>query len=407
MITTAIVYDHRQRGGVNDERPVEVRVTVDRKPYYINTGVRVRPREFKYGEVCGRVDAYELNERIHALMRNVEHEVAECVRLKSPIDVAEIRRKVYGLPKHDDVSMIQWIEEEIPNLNITEATRYHYFTLLMRLKEYGKMRRFGDLTVKALYDWDAWLHRLEKPMSKAKKQMKAAQIFINQSTVYNYHKDFRALLYRAEKFGLIDSNPYGRVKGAFKRDNTEKIAYLTEDEMQRIIDMPMKDGSPVAIARDLFVFQMFTGLSYSDMQAFDIRDYHIEDGVYTFNGARIKTGVPYVSHLLNPSVEVLKKYGMQIPKMVNSKYNQNLKAIGMVAGLNIELHSHVARHTFATWMLRNGVKVENLAKMLGHSDIRTTQHYARVLAKSVHEEFDRVAALMAAKEKEKKEKKRQ
>ena len=74
-----------------------------------------------------------------------------------------------------------------------------------------------------------------------------------------------------------------------------------------------------------------------------------------------------------------------------------MKAIGVMAKISTPLHSHLARHTFATWMLRNGAKIENVSRMLGHTNIRQTQRYAKVLAESVHEDFDMVAAKMAKK----------
>ena len=68
-----------------------------------------------------------------------------------------------------------------------------------------------------------------------------------------------------------------------------------------------------------------------------------------------------------------------------------------MAGINTPLHSHLARHTFATFMLRHGVKIENVSKMLGHTNITQTQRYAKVLAMSVHEEFERISDLLISK----------
>jgi site-specific recombinase XerD len=81
-------------------------------------------------------------------------------------------------------------------------------------------------------------------------------------------------------------------------------------------------------------------------------------------------------------------------KIDNSDYNRALKALGASAGISIPLHSHLARHTFATFMLRNGVKIENLSKMLGHTNISRTQRYAKVLAQSVHEDFTKISNLI-------------
>jgi integrase len=136
---------------------------------------------------------------------------------------------------------------------------------------------------------------------------------------------------------------------------------------------------------------MYTGLSYSDTQAFDFGQYKKVKGKWINTGERIKTGVAYVSSLLPPAVAVLEKYGWTVPKIDNADYNHLLKVVGTMANIPTKMHTHLARHTFATWMLRNGAKIENVSRMLGHTNIRQTQRYAKVLAESVHEDFDKVA----------------
>jgi site-specific recombinase XerC len=111
-------------------------------------------------------------------------------------------------------------------------------------------------------------------------------------------------------------------------------------------------------------------------------------------GERIKTGVAYVSQLLPPAVKVLEKYGWEIPKISNADYNRHLKSLGQMARIKTKLHSHLARHTFATWMLSEGAKIENVSRMLGHTNIVQTQRYAQVLAEDVRSEFDKVADRM-------------
>ena len=200
----------------------------------------------------------------------------------------------------------------------------------------------------------------------------------------------RALLKRAERTGLLSSNPYHKLTGEFAKGDKENTEYLTENEMQKIMKFSPPPGSWLERAKDLFVFQMWTGLSYSDAQAFDISAYKEVKGKWMIVGSRIKTGQPFVNQLLPPAVEVLKKYGMSVPKLSNQVYNRELKVVGAAIGLNIKLHTHLARHTFATYMLRNGVKFENVSKMLGHASIKQTQRYAKVLAESVHEDFDMI-----------------
>jgi integrase len=160
--------------------------------------------------------------------------------------------------------------------------------------------------------------------------------------------------------------------------------------MKKVMELTPVRGSQSALARDLFIFQMYTGLAYSDTQRFDISQYREVDGRWRFVGERIKTGVPYVSMLLPPAVEVLERNGWQVPKMNNQRYNQMLKAIGMVIGIE-KLHSHMGRHTFGTWMLSKGAKIENVSRMMGHSNITQTQRYAKVLAKDVYDDFEKIA----------------
>jgi integrase len=164
--------------------------------------------------------------------------------------------------------------------------------------------------------------------------------------------------------------------------------------MEKIETLQVPEGSRLERVRDLFVFQMYTGLAYSDAQAFDFSQYKKVDGKWINSRERIKSGVPYISSLLPPVVKVLEKYGYEVPKIDNADYNILLKIIGTMAGISTKMHTHLARHTFATYMLRQGVKIENLQRMLGHKNIRQTMRYAKVLAESVHDDFEKVAAKM-------------
>jgi site-specific recombinase XerD len=88
---------------------------------------------------------------------------------------------------------------------------------------------------------------------------------------------------------------------------------------------------------------------------------------------------------------------MQTPKINNADYNHALKAIQYAAGITTRLHSHLGRHSFATYMLSNDVPIQNVQQMLGHKDIRQTQRYAKVLAEDVHDNFDEIEEKMKKK----------
>ncbi len=391
MITKKLVFDHRGRTKEKDEGPIELRVTANSKPYYINTGVRVRSDQFNGERVVNHRDARLLNERLKDVVLKIETAVNECIRNGLTIDVAQIKRHAYNVEekaKHNETTMIDWIDEQIPQLNIKSGTRERYCVTARRMREYGGLMRWDDLTVENIYKWDSWLHKIKKPVSNGDVQAGRDVVCIGEAAVYNYHRTLRSLLSRAVKLGVIEANVYDRMRGEFRKGIKDNVEYLTEDEIAAIESLRPLDGTQMAMARDLFVFQMYTGLSYSDAQAFDIRDYKKVDGKWVNVGERIKTGVSYVSVLLPQAVEVLERYGMQVPKINNIQYNASLKVIQQALGIRTKLHSHLARHTFATRVLRLGAKIENVSRMLGHTNITQTQRYAKVLAQSVHDDFE-------------------
>lgn len=383
MITTKIIYDRKKKAKTEGTGTIEVRVTVARRTIYISTGVRVREKEWKAGMVVNRPDAPVLNERLAIIYEIVDREANRCIKAGESVNADVLKAKVWPVKEAASVEpkFMEWVEKQVEQLTVAYGTRKQYRTLAHRLHEFGEMQRWQDVTAENICAFDAWLHHRQK---------KDGSTLID-SAVFKYHRSLKALLNRAVTFSKIERNPYELLRGKFKRGDRENVEYLTENEMQAIEQLEIPDDDLLRQSRDLFVFQMYTGLSYSDAEAFDIAQYRKDGDTYTRIGERIKTGVAYVSQLLPPAIRVLEKYDMKTPQIENHIYNRVLKAIGMTAGIKIPLHSHLARHTFATWMLRNGAKIENVSRMLGHTNIRQTQRYAKVMAESVHEEFAKVA----------------
>lgn len=377
MITTSIVFDHRKRVKAGAEGPLEVRVTINRKPYYINTGVRVRERQWAFDKVINHPHSNELNDRLGVLVGKVMQAVNERLKDGREIKVAEIRQEIWqGVGSYDFLS---WVDEEIARLDIKHGTLKRYRTLSKRLHEYGEIRTWKDVTVESITAFDVWLRgRVYR------------SLHLSDAGRHNYHRTLRHLLYNAELYCKIPFNPYSRLRGKFKRGDHPTTEYLTDDEVAKIMKFEPTEGSIMEQAKDLFVFQLWTGLSYQDTQAFDFSKYKKVGGKWRLTAQRIKTGEPYVSQLLQPAVEVLEKYGMNTPKLINAVYNKELHAIGIACGISTRLHSHLARHTFATYMLRHGVKLENVSRMLGHTNIRQTLRYAKVLAEDVHRDFEKI-----------------
>ena len=395
------MFDHRNRTSAGKEGPVEVRITHNRKTYYIPTGVRVRRSEFAFQSIINRGDSDELNRQLKVLVQKITGVVTAMLEAGEALDAAEVKRRVWSpeqKKKKDVNEVVAWMQEQLPLLRLRDGTVKHYRPLFVRLAAFGMINEWCDLTIENIYKFDAYLHSLRKELTDAEKKKGVKAEPLSDAGVYTYHKCFRALLTRAYKMGVIDANPYDRLKGEFSRGEKQSMDYLTEEEMAAFESIRPLRGSVMEVAHDLFIFQMYTGLSYGDMQAFDMKDYRLIEGTWRNVGERIKTGVPYVSQLLPPAVAILEKYNYQLPTLGNAEYNHSLKALGMACGITRPLHSHMARHTFATFALRQGVKIENLARMLGHTNITQTQRYAKVVAASVHEEFDKLGAAIESRQ---------
>lgn len=384
MTTTTIVFDHRNRTKKGQEGPLEVRVTRERKSYYINTGVRVRASQWSFDRVVNHPQADVLNERLGIILAKVMHIINESLASGIELDADAIKRQVWTGDRSR--AFLDWIREEIERLDIRPGTRKHYRTLYKRLTQFGGMTGWSDVTADNVVAFDVWLRSIAgRPLP------------LSEAGRHNYHKNLKCLLNRAVTLELLGNNPYTRLRGKFGRGKKESTEYLTDDEVAAIEQLRITPGTIMEKARDLFIFQLWTGLSYQDAEAFDIRKYKCIDGKWRLVGQRIKTGEPFVSQLLPPAVAILEKYGWNVPQIHNAVYNRELHSIGIAAGIHTRMHSHLARHTFATFMLRNGVKLENVSKMLGHTNIKQTLRYAKVLAESVHDDFDMIDAILTRK----------
>ena len=405
MITQKIVFDRRKMASRTREGIIEIRVIIDRKAIYLSTGVRVHKNEWAAGMIVNRPDAEVLNQRLAIMSEKVGRTVNDAVKQSVKLDTESVKQAVWQFVESqtDEPTFVSWCEKQIPLLGISDGTAKHYKPLITKLTEYGKMNKWQDVTVENIANFDSWLHQITKPISDAALKSGKKPEKLSDGAVYNYHKCLKALLNRALVFGLIVNNPYNRLKGKFKRGDRENLEYLTDEEMQKFEAIILPKGDILDTVHDLFIFQMYTGLPFSDMQSFDANNYKWDGKAWRHVGERIKTGVPYVSQLLPPAVKVLEKYGWEIPQISNADYNRHLKSLGQMTGIKTRLHSHLARHTFATWMLRHGVSIENVSKMLGHTNIKQTQRYAKVQAQAVYDDFERIAAQMTPQDQNKKD----
>lgn len=193
----------------------------------------------------------------------------------------------------------------------------------------------------------------------------------DNSTSCGYKTKIKAIITFGMDNNKIKINPFQGIK--IIREKKE-ITYLTEEEINLLISTPIENES-LSRVRDCAVFQLSSGLAFSDVAALEEGDLQEENGIYFITKDRVKTGTTYCSVVLPEGVEVYKKYGGHIPLISNQKFNAYLKSIQTLCGIKTSLHSHLFRHTYATRLLNKGVNMKTVSRTLGHSNSKVTENF--------------------------------
>lgn len=207
----------------------------------------------------------------------------------------------------------------------------------------------------------------------------------NNSAVKNM-KNFGKIIRICIANRWLNTNPFLNYKHTMKK--VDRV-YLTSDELQEIADKKFAIDR-LSQVKDIFLFCCFTGLAFADVKRLQSRDIvKGVDGEQWITIKRQKTNTQSKIPLLPTAIKLIKRYadhplcettGKVFPVLSNQKMNAYLKEIADVCGINKQITFHIARHTFATTVtLLNGVPIESVSKMLGHTNIRITQHYAKIL----------------------------
>ncbi len=213
-----------------------------------------------------------------------------------------------------------------------------------------------------------------------------------QSTFNGYLKVLHAVVKDAYNSDYLKSYPFKGLKlDRIKSD----VRYLSEDEYFKILRFNTEDERLMR-AKDCFIFACNTGLSYTDMATAKRQNITREsDGNYTLTKNRAKTDVESIIPLNDFAIYIIQKYrnhpllsgtDLLIPTINLNDYNHLLKLIAVHCGIDKNISSHIARHTFATNYITDGGTQESLKMMLGHSKITTTEKYGQIIADKVKKE---------------------
>lgn len=218
----------------------------------------------------------------------------------------------------------------------------------------------------------------------------------SHNTTLKYIKNLQTVLYFAINRGWLLNNPLERYKAKLERIDKQ---FLTEKELNSIETKEFKNER-LGEVRDVFVFCCYTGLAYSDVAK--LKKQNIILGIKSgkqISIRRTKTNTLANIPLLSKPLQLLEKYQEHdyciyhdrlLPVKSNQKQNAYLKEIANLCGCNKNLTTHTARHTFATLMLTKGASIESVSSMLGHTNIKTTQIYGKIIEEKVVNEMSKI-----------------
>ena len=190
----------------------------------------------------------------------------------------------------------------------------------------------------------------------------------------------KTVVSRAHYNGQIPRNPFVQFR---INPNTKEREYLTEGEIRTLLEHEFKDGT-LAFTRDLFVFSCFTALSFVDIKELTTDEIMDVNGEKWILAKRHKTGIPFQVKLLDIPLQLIEKYRpFQKDKSVFGEINywnicKKLKKVIAECGITKSISFHCGRHSFATLALSKGMPIESVSRVLGHTNIKTTQVYAKI-----------------------------
>lgn len=335
----------------------------------------------------------ELNRTLEDIRASIRQHYYEIERYDTLVTAEKVRNAFLGITARTE-SLVQLFKEFMDECNAMEgisrspATVQKYDRCYRRVQEFLKEKyNLTDIPLveighKFIVDFECYLR---------------VTCGCNENTAAKFLQTFKIIIIRAKNNGYIKADPFANYRIRIKRVDR---GYLTQEELDKIAAKEFATKRLEKI-RDIFLFSCYTGLAYIDIKELSEGDIQTSfDGNKWIMTHRHKTKTPVNVPLLDIPQAIIKKYkgqcknGMLLPVPSNQKTNQYLKDIADACEIDKNITFHLARHTYATTVtLSQGVPIESVSKMLGHTNIQTTQIYARI----TNEKISRDMAVLAAK----------
>ena len=373
--------------------PVMLRIYLNNERMSLgSTGITIVQSQWdrKKERVKGR-HAEALNTNLQ--LDNIQSGLQAIFRKLEMTDELSLERiKSEHLGKKQDIDTIMQLfdkhNEDVAarvGISVTAPTLQKYKVCKRRFSEFlkDKLRRrdlkLTELTYMIIHDFDLYLRTV---------------VGQNPNTATKTMKTFKTVVILGQKLGVLHHDPF--VNFRFHLESVNR-GFLTDEEVLQIVNKEL-NVPRLELVRDIFIFSCFTGLAYIDVANLTPDNIVMLGGKEWVMTKRQKTSVETNVLLLDIPKRIISKYSHQtyrdgklFPILSNQKTNSYLKEIADICGIKKNLTFHLARHTFATMSLSKGVPIESVSKMLGYTNIRTTQIYARITNKKIEHDMEQFA----------------
>jgi site-specific recombinase XerD len=387
-------YARQSRATVDGKTPIYMRVTVDKEHFDTTTKLYINPDQWAsdFGKMKGAgEEAKRMNGMIDAFRIKVLDYQRELMTEGKPLTVQSLKNKWFGIITERPRMLLEIFEHhnkqmrDLVNQEFSPLTLERYITSKKHTRDFMKWKynvddmNIKDLNYEFITDYEFWLKSVRK---------------CDHNTTMKYLSNFKKIVNICLKNGWLVRNPFLGYKMS-KREIERP--YLSQEELEAI-SLKTFVSDRVSQVRDIFLFSCYTGLAYADVQKLNRSEIAIGiDGEKWIFTHRKKTETSTRIPLLPPAQAILDKYkdhpqclnqDRLLPILSNQKMNGYLKEIADLTNITKKMTFHTARHTFATTVtLTNGVPIETVSKMLGHKNLKTTQHYAKILDKKVSDDM--------------------
>ncbi|AMR32527.1 integrase [Mucilaginibacter sp. PAMC 26640] len=387
-------YLKKQKTTQAGKSPIYARITVNGKRIEISVKRSIEENNWNAtkGMAKGsREEMIKLNKYLDQFKAGIIDSYQQLLLQKKFITAELLKEKVTG-GDQADLTLCKLIDyHNTDQAQVLEpGTMKNYYTTQKYVKEFLKERfktsdkYLSELTYKFITDFEYYL-RNRKP----EKGQKALQT----NGVMKHLERFCKMVNLAVRLEWIERNPFHAYQLKFEKVERD---YLTKEELARIEDKHFHIVR-LQVVKDLFVFSCYTGLAYIDVFNLTPANLIEKSGKLWIMTNRQKTNEPVRVPLLPKALAIVEKYkghpqslaeGKVLPTLSNQKLNSYLKEIADMCDITKPLTFHIARHTFATTVtLTNGVPIETVSKLLGHSKLSTTQIYAKVVESKISDDM--------------------